>query len=90
MQNLKTTPNKAKLTETGNRLVDARDRVGGGVVKWRKGAKRYTFPVIKLVSLRDELYSMVTIVNATVIQRKKRHRGGIGEERSTASENVLK
>ena len=37
---------------------------GGQWVKWVKGVKRYTFPVLKYISLRDIImYSMVMMVN---------------------------
>lgn len=32
-----------------------------------EGIKRYKFPIIKLVSYRDVMYSMVTIVNKTFV-----------------------
>ena len=56
---------KNKLLDTENRLVVARDSGRGwGVSKWVKGVKRYKIPVI---SPRGIMYSIVTIVNNTVL-----------------------
>ena len=40
---------------------------GGGWAKWVKADKRYKFPVIKLVNPGDDMYSMATTVNKTVL-----------------------
>ena len=43
---------------------------GGGWVKWMKVVIRYKLPVIKQISPGDVIYSMVTIINYTVIYLK--------------------
>ena len=42
-------------------------RDGGLGAKWVKGVERYKLQIIKKVSPGDVMYSMVTIVNNTVL-----------------------
>ena len=39
----------------------------GSKLKWVKQVQRYKLPVIKTISHEDGLYSMVTIVNSTIL-----------------------
>ena len=55
---------KTELIDTESELVVARGRVGG----WVKGVK---LPVIRSISSRDLIYSMVTTVNHTVLYTRK-------------------
>ena len=70
----KTKQNKTKKTtkviHTKKRLVGAR---GEGVGGWQmgKGNQKYKLRVIKYISNGDIIYSMVTIVNNTILHFRK-------------------
>ena len=63
-QNLKKQANK--LTDTQNRLGTSSSR-GWGQAKWLKVVKSYKLLVIKQVSHKGVMYSMVTIVSNAVL-----------------------
>ena len=55
---------KAKLIETGSRMVVSRGCESG---KWGHVCKGYRLPVMGWVSSGDGMYSRVTLVNNTIL-----------------------
>ena len=65
----KKTNKNTKLTDTENRLVAPRSGGGGGRGSgWVKWIKKYKFPITKYLHSGDEMYSMVTRINNTVLE----------------------